>query len=32
MCFDKTGTLTENAVQVNQVYKIKDAENIVVVT
>ena len=32
MCFDKTGTLTENTVQVNQVLKFKDADNIVTIT
>lgn len=32
MCFDKTGTLTENAVEVHQVFKFKDANNIVDIT
>lgn len=32
MCFDKTGTLTENTVEVHQVFRFKDENNIIDIT
>lgn len=32
MCFDKTGTLTENAVEVHDIFRVKDPNTILEIT